>query len=176
VVYKRLRERAARQSASALSTAMHCSSLSTAHGQPRAPNASRQSAPRLKAWESARTVSSSLVSRLTSLYGLLTGDAFNDACHRLQTPRSTELCFPLMPMAVRKRPGMGCAFSPGFQSVRTRANLRFVACDCLTISMNYLRGWGNVSLLELHCGANGIASFPNRHGPPVKIDFDDYVE
>ena len=58
------------------------------------------------------TVSSSLTSRETSLYGLVTGMHSMTPAMDSRTPRSTAPLLPVMPMAVRPEPGMGCAFRP----------------------------------------------------------------
>src|SRR5262249_3749548 len=53
-----------------------------------------------------------------------------------RTPRSTEPLFPVMPMAVRKEPGIGWALRPRL-SIRshTARICASVACDCMTINI-----------------------------------------
>ncbi len=83
-----------------------------------------------------RTVSSSLASRLTSLYGLLTGMHSTTPGRDSRTPRSTASLLPVMPMAVRIEPGMGCALRPRLSiRLQTSRICSSVAWDCMTTSM-----------------------------------------
>src|SRR5256885_4413157 len=115
---------------------MHCSSDSTAQG----PATRAMCFPPTRTSPDGvgilRTVSSSFASRLTSLYGLLTGMHSTTPDIDSSPPKSIEPLLPVMPMAVRSEPGIGCAFRPRdsirLQTARICAS---VACDCMTINM-----------------------------------------
>ena len=84
-----------------------------------------------------RILSSCLVSRLTSLYGLLTGMHSMTPGRDSRMPRSMAPWLPVMPMAVRRDPGMGWAFRPRFSiRLQTSRICSSVACDCITTSMD----------------------------------------
>src|SRR6266852_9063735 len=53
-----------------------------------------------------------------------------------RTPRSTAPLLPVMPMAVRIEPGIGCALRPRLSMrLQTSRTCSSVACDCMTTSM-----------------------------------------
>src|SRR5213595_827114 len=84
-----------------------------------------------------RILSSCLVSRLTSLYGLLTGIHSTTPGRDSRMPRSMAPLLPVMPMAVRRDLGMGWAFRPRLSiRLQTSRICSSVACDCMTTSMN----------------------------------------
>src|SRR5690242_13874514 len=66
------------------------------------------------------------------------------------TPRSTDPWFPVMPIAVRPAPGIGCARNPSF-SIRshTARTCSSVACDCITTSMMDSPEYSGVPLRNL---------------------------
>src|SRR5437660_12361401 len=54
-----------------------------------------------------------------------------------RTPRSTAPLLPVMPMAVRIEPGIGCALRPRLSlRLQTSRTCSSVACDCMTTSLD----------------------------------------
>ena len=91
---------------------------------------------RPRVWGRKQLCFSCLTSRLTSLYGLLTGMHSTTPSNDFSEAVSTALLLPVMPMAVRAAPGIGCARNPS-DSIRsqTARTCSSVALDCITISI-----------------------------------------
>ena len=88
-------------------TVKHCTSLSTAQG----PATNAKCGPPTRTSPEGVAIrmieSSSFASRLTNLYGLLTGIHSATPGSDSRTPRSIAPSFPVIPMAVRAAPGIG---------------------------------------------------------------------
>src|SRR6266849_4682884 len=87
-----------------------------------------------------------------------------------RTPRSTAPLLPVMPIAVRIEPGMGCALRPRlsirWQTARTCSS---VACDCMTTSIDGSPGAvREVSVYGKLAGAANI----DELGSWRRLDFD----
>src|ERR1700735_4335505 len=81
-------------------------------------------------------VSSCFTSRLTSLYGLLTGMHSVTPGIDSTVAISTVPVFPVMPIAVRPEPGIGCALYPSDSMRSQTARIcSSVAWDCITTNM-----------------------------------------
>src|SRR5664279_4903732 len=86
--------------------------------------------------EKRMIVSSSLMSRLTSLYGLVTRMTSCTPSISSKVPISTSVWLPVTPMAVRDAPGMACARKPSDSIFsHTRSTCSSEACAFMTISI-----------------------------------------
>src|SRR5437899_8961513 len=88
-----------------------------------------------------------------------------------RTPRSTAPLLPVMPMAVRIEPGIGCALRPRLSMrLQTSRTCSSVACDCMTTSMD--GSPSAVSEFSVYGKLAGAANKTNwaRGGDSILID------
>src|SRR5438094_3115903 len=104
---------------------------------------------------------SSLKSRLTSLYGLLTRISSCTPGISSSVQASTSPLFPVTQTAVRCAPGIGCARYPSdsifWQTARTCSSL---ACACITTNMHSPQGNSSLPLLPASQQTWGLTSDP----------------